>query len=375
VKQSLILKKKEEIIKKPEENLREWKPASESLPPGSHWFRVIPYDDGVIPYDKVDTILYYKENAEIKMYVKTFNTPAELTDLGYLYLESPEIILGNQPVFYSSIYPKYEDEPLFFDFYIKNPIFSNMPNHSSIAFYIEHTNPHDLKKRYEELTENPVELKASKQYELQILNLLSGKKYRKLRKDETAYFIKITISSPSKEAYLKLKRLLLNNIEFGVTLKEGQKPWSEVVKISSTPTKKLFGNVTYFISTSSTMRNWLHIPDLCPTIPRGTIPTNILSRPNGFRIGIDPDFAEFRLKVEDFFNHCAIVNPNPDLLANLIKNISIHYPVIIFTYDIISNFLLKKGIKCRVYQSIKTNIFDDLSRVSTLLKIVDYVNK
>ena len=106
MKQEQTLKEKEEIIIKSEKTSRRWRrPIREFIPPGAHWFRVIPYDDGFIPYDKVDTILYYKENAEIKMYVRTFNTPAELTDLGYLYLESPEIILGNKPVFYSSVYP------------------------------------------------------------------------------------------------------------------------------------------------------------------------------------------------------------------------------------------------------------------------------
>ncbi len=389
MKQSLILKEKEEIIKKPEENLRRWKPTSESTPPGAHWFRVIPYNDGFIPYDKTEVVLYYKENAEIKMYVRTFNVPAEFTCLGYLYHESPEEILGNQPVFYCSFHPQYKHEPLFFDLQVDNTIFSNMPNHSSIVFCIKRVT--DLEEQYDEILENPDKLYVSEKHELKIFNLLSSGEYSKLRENQTAYSINIIISSPSKEAYFKLRDLLLTSIiKPKATFKEDDnnpKPWSELIKDISKYTddkksKSNFKNLitglvnrkksnSYFIATEQVMRNYIVIPDLCPTIPRGTIPTIILSRPNGFRIGVGPDFAEFRLKVEDLFNHCAIVNPNPDILANLIKNVSIHYPVIVLSSKPISSFLLQKGIKCRVYQSVSVNIFDDPSKINLLSNVFE----
>ncbi len=170
---------------------------------------------------------------------------------------------------------------------------------------------------------------------------MSSGEYRKLRENQTVYSIKIIISSPSEEAYLKLRDLFLTSItKPKATFEEDDnpKPWSELIKDISQysddkKSKSGFKDTitgwynrrksnSYFMATAPAMRNYITIPDLCPTIPRGTIPTNILSRSNGFRIGIGPDFTEFRLRVEDFFNHCAIVNPSPDLLANLIKNIS-----------------------------------------------------
>ena len=110
-----------------------------------NWFKVIPYKDGLIHYDRIKTILYFKKDGFIELYVRTNHSPADLTEMGYPILKSPADILGDTIVYGCTLFAKYKHDYHFVDFIINNMnrFFRDMPNYTALAVHI-HT-PEDLK--------------------------------------------------------------------------------------------------------------------------------------------------------------------------------------------------------------------------------------
>ncbi len=351
-------------------------------PPGYHWFKIIPYEDGVIPYDKINTILYFKRDKFIECYVRTNNAPSDLVEMGYAIPKSPVDIvgiLGESRVFCCTLFAKRKHDYYFVDFIINdtNRFFRSMPNCTALAVYL-HT-PENLKRM---IAEECLKLRGNDFRDLQVSNNLYNlvlhlletgnchrlrgikpEDFEKERIFPEIYALQLTLLAYTKEALTSLKQLMSRLTDVEIDWKSFEKPWIVALEKASNPVKDRFRRTPVtFTASSDALRNWLILPDcsICNCIPRGTVPAEAISRHDGFRVGLGVDNSELKLREEDFLEHCAIVGRDDDLLATIVKNLGLLNSVIIISInDTISRILLHKGVKCTVYnKDIKVNPFD-----------------
>ena len=349
-------------------------------PPGYHWFKIIPYEDGIIPYDMTDTILYFKRDGLIECYVRTNHAPQDLAEMGYAIPMSPVDIFGDLKVFCSTLTAEHKHDYYLIDFVVSDTyrLFKAMPNYTGLAIYLHA--PPELKKNIVKVC---LELKgkafkgldvSESLYDL-VLDILKNHdcyRIRGLRPEDIKktrvypdiYALQITLLSFTKKALDKLKGLISKLTDVDIKWINFEKPWINALEKASNPIKDRFGKSPLtFTASIDALRNWLILPDcsICKCIPRGTVPAEVVSRNYGFRIGVGLDGNELKLEEEDFFEHCIIMNGNDDLLATITKGLGTLNPVIILAInDSISRILLQKGVTCTPYdvKDVKINPLD-----------------
>ena len=355
-----------------------------TVPPGYNWFKIIPYEDGIMPYDKVRTILYFKKNGLIEFYVRTNNAPSDLMEeMGYPIPKSPVNLLGSNTIVHGyTLLPEKKHEALFADLIVKNMNrkFHSMPDHSAVAIYIE-----EIDDNLQEEIENECQkVKGSNfenldvSYRLRdyVINKLKSndcRRFRGLSPEEyelervfpEIYSIKITLLAHDERSLDQLKKEFgPSSIDLKVTWKYFEESWFKALERAANPIKRtrMLGSLP-FTASLYILRNWLILPDcsICKCIPRGTVPAEVVSRNYGFRIGLGLDDSEFKLEEGDFLEHCIIMNRNDDLLATITKKLgTLNSVVILAIKDSISRILLQKGVKCTPYdvKDVKINPFD-----------------
>ncbi len=247
----------------------------------------LPLDTMTVPY----TVLYLKGNRTLELYVRTRSSPEILEEIGYVIPKFPNIPL--KKVYSKSAYLANKDHYFFENLTIKEMahILRAMPTFSAIA-----------------VTVAPLlDYKGIKVDDVYIVQISVICKDKKDLNDLTK------LISAKANLILKWKGTRIFNLNGGLTPERAFSIASELKfkLMCRLPTTRL-----------ENLRNIAIIPQDI-VIPKGIIPTEVISRKNGFKVGTGYyDRYEFKISQEDFRRNCAIFGGcYEDLLGNIIKNL------------------------------------------------------
>jgi hypothetical protein len=229
-----------------------------TVPPGYNWFKIIPYEDGIIPYDKVRTILYFKKSGLIECYVRTNNAPSDLMhEMGYPIPKSPVNLLGGNTIVYGcTLLPENKHDALFVDLLVNNMNrkFHSMPDHSAVAIYIEKIDKNlqrEIESECQKVKGSKLEsLNVSHRLRDYVINLLqshdchrfrglSPEEYERERVFPEIYSIKITLLAHDEKSLDHLKKEFgPSSIDLEITWKYFEEPWLKALERASNPLKR-----------------------------------------------------------------------------------------------------------------------------------------
>ena len=196
-----------------------------------------------------------------------------------------------------------------------------------------------------------------------LITITLSNDFKPTQVENLPYSVNLSILGEDEDALNALRDYISTKVNIDVRWRDYKFTLSEALsKLKPSPLMKLL-KLKIPKTTMKLLRDWLILPDskVSRCIPRGTVPAEVVSRSNGFRIGVGIDGHEFKLAPEDFQDHCIIIGENYDLVANIVKNLREHGTVIVIDYeDTISEFLRSRGVDCLRYPctSISVNPFD-----------------